>query len=114
MTAASGAAATGSRFAVWGVMSLAGDGTPWIEALDVAALGAGRRVDDGIDQRRLSRRECLAQSLGEAGRVGHVITSPAERLDDFLVARVAEEAGRRVGAAGRVAAVDAVVVEDDR
>src|SRR5260370_27109374 len=56
----------------------------------------------------------MAHRLGEAGCAGQVITGPAERLGYFLVASVAEEAGRRVGAAGRVAAVDAVVVEDDR
>jgi methyltransferase len=33
---------------------LLGDGAPRIEALDVPALGACRRVDDGVDQRRLS------------------------------------------------------------
>jgi methyltransferase len=33
---------------------LLGDGAPRVEALDVPALGACGRVDDGIDQRRLS------------------------------------------------------------
>jgi methyltransferase len=36
------------------ISCLLGDGAPRIEALDVPALGAGGRVDDGIDQRRLS------------------------------------------------------------
>ena len=73
-----------------------GDGAARVEALDMPALGSGRRVDDGIDEGRLSRRERVGQSLGEAGRVGRVVAGPAERLDYFLVVRVAEEAGRRV------------------
>ena len=35
----------------WGPL---GDRAPRIEALDVAALGTCRRVDDGVDQRRLA------------------------------------------------------------
>src|SRR4051812_16169484 len=38
---------------------LLGGGAFRVEALDVAALGAGGRVYDGVDQRRLSARERL-------------------------------------------------------
>src|SRR5258707_11480461 len=42
---------------------LLGDGALRIEALDVAALGAGGRVDHRVDQRRLARRERFAHRL---------------------------------------------------
>src|SRR6202040_3371189 len=92
---------------------LLGGGALGVEALDVAAFGAGGRVDHGVDQRRLAGGERLADGAGEARRVGTVVGGAAERLDDLFVARVGQQAGRRVGGAGRVAAIDAVVVEDD-
>src|SRR6266403_553648 len=86
---------------------LLGDGALGIEALDVAALGAGGRVDDGVDQGGLAGGERIAQRLGEARRVGTVIAGAAERLDDLFIAGVAQQAGRRIRPVGRIAAIDA-------
>src|SRR5437762_7637690 len=93
---------------------LRGGGALGVEALDMAAFGAGGRVDHGVDQRRLSRGERLAYGLCQARRVGAVIALAAERLDELLVARITEQTGRRIRLVGGVAAVDAIVVEDDR
>src|SRR5207244_6309153 len=72
------------------------------------------RIDHGVDQRRLAGGERLGQRPGQARRVLAMVAPAAERLDDPLVAGVAQEAGRRIRPVGRVAAIDAVVVEDDR
>src|SRR5579884_1560560 len=56
---------------------LLGERAARVQALDMAALGAGRRVDDGVDQRRLARLERLADRPGQAGRVGGVIAGAA-------------------------------------
>ena len=47
----------------------------------MSALGAGGRVDDGIDQRRFARSERLGQRLGQARRVGHVVAGSAKRFE---------------------------------
>src|SRR5207248_8695196 len=92
---------------------LLGRGALRVEALDVAAFGAGGRVDDGVDQGRFFGGERLGERVREAWRVGAVIAPAAERLDDPLVTRIAQEAGRRIGPALGIAAIDAVIVEDD-
>src|SRR5207302_1609225 len=84
-----------------------------VEALDVAAFGAGGRVDDGVDQGRFFGGERLGERVREAWRVGAVIAPAAERLDDPLVTRIAQEAGRRIRLPLGVAAIDTVIVEDD-
>src|SRR5579883_143745 len=70
---------------------LLGEGAARVQILDVAALGARGRIDDGIDQRRLARRERFADGFCQARRVGDVIAGPAEGLDDPVVARVPDE-----------------------
>ncbi|SPC14616.1 hypothetical protein CT19431_MP100198 [Cupriavidus taiwanensis] len=82
-----------------------------------AAFGAGRRIDDGVDQRRLARAQRFVHRGLEFRRRGHVGTDAAEGFHHLVVARARHEGrDRRVLAAGRVhvdALVDAVVVEDD-
>src|SRR5215472_5510963 len=62
-----------------------------VEALDVAAFGAGGRVDHRVDQRRLARGERLGQRAGEARRIGAVVALAAEGFDDPLIPRVAQQ-----------------------
>src|SRR2546421_6792289 len=52
---------------------LRGDGAFGVEALDVAAFGAGGRVDDGVDQGGFAGGERVAQRLGQARRILAVV-----------------------------------------
>src|SRR3984893_6466614 len=100
-----------------------------IEIADPPALGAGRRIDHGVDQGRLARihrrvhgtayfiRRGRVDGALEFVRRARVDAGAAERLHHLVAARSLDEDGRRnVGTAGRIdvgSAVDAVIVEDD-
>ena len=51
----------------------------------MAALGAGGRVDDAVDQRRAAGGQCL-ERRGQLGRGGGAVARTAERLDELVVA----------------------------
>ena len=86
--------------------------------VDAAAFGAGRFVDDGVDEGRLAAMHGSIDSafVSSSGVVASTADA-AEGFDHLVVARALDEHGRRdVLAARRVhvgAAIDAVVVEDD-
>src|ERR1700730_1864499 len=88
-----------------------------IEIADAPALGAGRRINHGVDQGRLARIHRRVDGALEFIRRGRIDAGAAERLHHLVVARSLDEDGRRnVGTAGRIdvgSAVDAVIVEDD-
>src|SRR5216684_5545757 len=88
-----------------------------IEIADAPALGAGRRVDHGVDQGRLARIHRRVDGALQFIRRGRVDADAAERLHHLVVARSLDEDSRRyIGAAGRIdvgSAIDAVIVEDD-
>src|SRR4030088_456637 len=84
--------------------------------LKVAALCAGLRVDDTIDQRWLLRIECLLQRSSQRGRCLSVIPGSAECFDEPVVTAPWSKNSRR-GVRGEgiyvVAAITPVVVEYD-
>src|SRR4029450_11799263 len=88
-----------------------------VEVADAAALAAGRRIDHRVDESRLAGIHRLVHGAAQLVRRRHANANSAERFDDFVVARVLDEGGRRrVGTTAGIdvgAAVDAVVVEDD-
>src|SRR5678815_2564879 len=93
---------------------LLGDGR--VEARDAAALGAGGLVDDGVDQRRLARRDRLGEALPQLVGSRRVDADAAEGIHQLVVARALDEDRRCDVAAARVdvgALVDAVVVENN-
>src|ERR1700740_778594 len=87
-----------------------------VEIADTAALAAGRRIDRGIDQRRLAGIHRGLDGAVELVRRRGIGAAPAERLDHLVVARALDkDRGRRIGAAAAVevgAAIDAVIIED--
>src|SRR5215218_3474780 len=87
-----------------------------IEVADAAAFSAGRRIDHGIDERRLAGIHCLVDGAAQFVRCRSIHADATERLDDLVVTRAFHEhRGRRVrtGGINIGAAIDAVVVEDD-
>ena len=64
-----------------------------VQILDMAALSACCRIDDAVDQCRFARRQGFGKGLGETLRVGDMMTSAPERLNEFVVARVFVEDG---------------------
>src|SRR5580700_9115505 len=87
-----------------------------VEIADAPALGAGRGIDNGVDEGRLAGVHRGVDGAFELIRRRYVDAGAAERLDQLVVARALDEdRGGDVRTAGRVdvgAAVDAVVVED--
>src|ERR1700733_1880416 len=83
----------------------------------MTALGPGSRINDAVDNCRLSRCESIGESLGKALRIGYVMACAAESLDEFVIARGLHEDHRcRIYSSATVhviAAVDTAVVEDD-
>src|SRR6476646_9552874 len=88
-----------------------------VEFADAAALGAGRRIDRGVDEGRPAGIHRAVHGLTQLVRRRHVDADAAEGFHHLLVARVLDEDGcRDVRTAGGVdvgSAIDAVVVEDD-
>src|SRR5688500_18638639 len=58
-----------------------------VQAGDAAAFGAGRLVDNRVDQRRLSRAQRVFHRFPELRRCGDVYAHAAERLHQLVVAR---------------------------
>src|SRR6202521_1311318 len=88
-----------------------------VEVADAAALGAGRRVDYGVDKRRLTGVHRLVHGATQLIGRCHMGANAAECFRNLVVARVFNEDGcRSVRTASRIdvgSAVDAVVVEDN-
>src|ERR1019366_8364446 len=105
------------RWSRWFSLSSTVDLGSWVQTLQMAAFGSRGGIDDAVDDRRLTRRNCFGESLGEALRIGHMIARAAESLDEFVIARSPHEnSWRWIGAPATVevvAPVDAAVVEDD-
>src|SRR6187402_2335402 len=89
----------------------------WIQSADAAALAAGRRVDDGIDEGRPARVHGLVHRTAQLVRCRRLNTDAAERFHHLVVTRVLDEdRWRNVGTAGGIdvgSSIDAVVVEDN-
>src|SRR5262252_244308 len=87
-----------------------------VEVADAAALAAGRRIDDSVDEGRLARVERIVDRAPELVGRGGIDADTAEGFRHLVVAgAIHERRGRRIRAAGGVdvdAAIDAVVVED--
>src|SRR3954454_15560345 len=73
-----------------------------VQARDAAALGPRGLVDDGVDERRLARRERRVEPLPQLVGSRRVDADAAERLHHLLVARILDEHRRRDVAAERV------------
>src|SRR5258708_39127246 len=89
-----------------------------VQILDMAALSACCRIDDAVDQCRFARRQGFGKGLGETFRVGDMMTSAPESLNEVVVARVFIKGGRRristSAAVDIVPAIDAAIVEHNR
>src|SRR6478752_10480837 len=79
----------------WFAVSLLAKLALRIEVADAAALGAGRRIDHGVDQRRLARIHRLVHRALQLVRRGCVDADAAERLHHLVVAGSRDEDGRR-------------------
>src|SRR5271167_2608342 len=97
--------------------SLLRQGAFWVEIADIAALAARRRVDHGVDKRRLSGVHGRVDGAFQFVRRGCIDANPAEPLDHLVVAGAGHKHGwGRIGAAARIdaiSAIDAVIVEHD-
>src|SRR6267142_32464 len=77
----------------WRSLLLLRDTALRVQILDMAALSACCRIDDAVDQCRFPRRQGFGKGLGETLRVGDMMTSAPESLNELVVARVFVENG---------------------
>src|ERR1700746_1069699 len=83
----------------------------------MATLRAGCRIDDAVDEYRLPRNQRFSKSFGERLLVGHVIPCAAVSLNQFVVACLHQNGGRRIASSAAVyvvATVNPAIVENNR